>query len=133
MYSIRLLTTEDYPELCRWWRFFRFPPPPIECLPDNGTCGIMVSKGGVDICAGFLYFTNSALAWIEYIVSNPDYRNKDRKLAIQHLITEISELAKKRNKMVLFTSVKNQHLIKHFEACGYINSGNNTTEMVKLL
>lgn len=129
MYNIRLLTEDDYPVLCEWWKFWRFPAPPREFLPNNGTGGIMISKDGIDICAGFLYGTNSRLAWLEYIVSNPKYRD-NRAGAIQYLISELTRLAKETGYGAVFTSVKNENLVKHYEACGYFKGSNNTYEMV---
>lgn len=132
MYNVRVLTEEDYPVLCKWWQFWRFPAPPQDCLPSNGTGGIMVSKGDVDICAGFIYFTNSKLTWLEFIVSNNEYREKDRSEAIQFLIDELCGIAERQGYKAVFSSIKNKNLIKHYEACNFQkNSG--TTEFVKVL
>lgn len=130
MYNIRLTTQEDYETLCGWWKFWRFPAPPQDCLPNNGEGGVMILKDDIPVCAGFLYMTNSKLCWIEYIVSNPQYKEKDRKEVIRLLIHEISGLAQRKGFKAIFTSVKNQPLIKHYEACGYIFGSNNTTEMI---
>lgn len=128
-----MLTDDDYPVLCGYWRWHRFPAPYKDCLPEDGKGGLMVMKNGVNICAGFLYLTNSRLSWLEFIVSNPDYREKDRAEAIQCLIYELTYLAKRQGCRGVFTSVKNQNLIKHYEACGYVNNGKGTIEMVKVL
>lgn len=125
-----MLTEEDYPELCKWWGWFRFPAPDQEFLPNNGTGGVMITKDGVNVCAGFLFFTNSKLAWLEYIISNPEYREIDRKDAIVFLISELTQMAKRKGFKAIFTSIKNQNLIKHYEACGYSKGSNNTTEMI---
>ncbi len=130
MFSIRTIDNEDYSELLRWWSAWRFPAPPQDCLPNNGTGGIMVCKNSVNIVAGFLYFTNSKLCWMEFIVSNPKYKEDDRKEAIRFLIDELGHIAKSRGFKAVFTSVKNQHLIKHYEDCGYKKGSNNTYEMV---
>ena len=129
MYNVRLLTEGDYDTLLKWWRFWRFPAPPREFLPNNGCGGVMVSKDGVDICAGFLYITNSKFSWLEYIVSNHKYR-ENRAEAIQFLIEELTHLAKAKGCGAVFTSVKNENLIKHYESCGYTKGLNNTYEMV---
>ena len=89
----------------------------------------MVSLNGRYACAGFLYFTNSALAWAEYIVSSPHVRD-DRDIAIQGVISELTELAKAKGAEAIFTSLKNERLIKHYEACGYTKGSNNTCEMI---
>lgn len=92
----------------------------------------MISKGDVDICAGFIYFTNSRLVWIEYIVSNYEYKEKDRAEALRFLIDEICHISKVRGKKAVFTSVKNKNLIKHYEACDFIKN-EGTAEMIKVL
>lgn len=131
MFQSRILIDDDYSTLVDWWKQFRFPPVAQEMLPNNGLGGIIVSKDGIDICAGFLYTTNSKLAWIEFIVSNFEYKSPDRKDAIKHLINDLCAIAKDLGFKAVFTSVKNQSLIKHFEHNGFIQS--KATEMVKLL
>lgn len=133
MFKIRLLTDEDYPTLVEYWEFWRFPAPKKEYLPDEGRGGIMVHKNGVNICAGYLFFTNSKMAWIEFIVSNPEYKEKDRKEAICFLINELNYIAKSKGFEIIFTSVKNENLINRFKECGYVIGSENTKElMIKL-
>lgn len=132
MYSVRVLQPEDYDQLQRWWKFWRFPAPAQDCLPNNGTGGLMIIKDGVDVCAGFLYFTNSKMCWLEYIVSNPEIK-ENRAEAIQELIYELCSLAQRMGYKIVFTSVKNQNLINHYTQCGFLKGSNNTTEMVFLL
>lgn len=128
--KIRWLNQADYNELTHWWNWWRFPAPPREALPENGLGGMMIMKGEESICAGFLYFTNSKLAWLEFIVSNPNYREKDRAEAIVILISELSNLAKEKGCVSVFTSLRNQNLIKHFEEAGFLKGSSNTTEMI---
>lgn len=133
MFNIRYLNETDYDMLCQWWKWHRFPAPLKICLPDNGTNGLIVSKDGVNICCGFVYQTNSKMAWIEFIVSNPDYRQSDRKDAINYLIEMLCELAKGQGFLVAFTSVKNESLIKRYEDSGFLKGSIGTLEMVKIL
>ena len=74
-FTIRLLEDGDYENtLVKWWNDWKWDAPAKDFLPQEGRGGIMVSKDDVDICAGFLYFTNSKAAWCEFIVSNKDYK-----------------------------------------------------------
>lgn len=130
MFKVRKLNKSDYDKLIGWWSWFRFPAPPQECLPDNGECGLMISKDGIDVGAGFIYFTNSAMAWIEFIVSNPEYKNKDRQQAIEVLIVELTEICRSKGCKVVFTSIKNENLINRFATAGWVKGGVGTTEMV---
>lgn len=133
MFSVRLLEKDDYYTLVKWWKWHRFPAPASDCLPNDGKGGVMISKEGVDIAAGFLYFTNSNLCWLEFIVSNPEYRADDRAEGIQRLIHELTRIAKNNGFKAVFTSVKNQNLIKHYEICGFTKGSNNTHEMIAVL
>lgn len=116
-----------------WFKWWRFPAPPKEMLPENGLGGVMVSAGGVDVCAGFLYLTNSKTFWVEYIVSNPEYRDKDRSIGISVLLTELKLIAKSKGMKFGFMSVKNPALIGHLKDNGFIEGSTGTTEMFVVL
>lgn len=129
--KVRLTQKEDYTELCEWWKWHRFTTPSLDLL-DNLRFGLMVSIKNINICAGFIYFTNAkAYALMEYIVSS--HKVKDKKIrqeAIQFLIYSLQEMAKQNGVQVLFSSLRNPHLIKHYEECGFIKGSKNTTEMI---
>ncbi|KZE77495.1 hypothetical protein AV926_14060 [Myroides marinus] len=130
MFSARIIKEEDYTELLTWWKWHRFSPPLLEMLPNSG---VMISKEGVNICAGYIYFTNSKICWIEFIVSNPNYRELDRKEAIKELILQLGYIAKDNGFKVAYTNLKNPSLIKFFSDVGYHEGSINTTEMISLL
>lgn len=130
IFNARLLTESDYDKLLSFWKDNRFPAPPKDALPENGTGGIMIQKDGIDICAGFIYFTNSKIVWLEYVIADFNYREKDRKEAIQTLISELCGIAQRKGFKYVFTSLKNENLIKRFEEVGFSKGYNNTTEMV---
>ena len=132
MFKIRLLQEKDYEQLLVWWKWFRFPAPPKEMLPENALGGVMVYENDINICAGFIYFTNSKMCWIEFIISNPEYKHKDRKLAVKLVIDSLCHLAKENSCKVAFTSVKNQSLLNIYLENGFNNNG-LATEMTKLL
>ena len=97
-FNARKLTEQDYKMLVSWWKWWRWSPPAITLLPDNGTGGLIIEKNNEPIVAGFLYFTNSEMVLLEWIISNPEYRQKDRKDAIEFLIKVSETLCKKQNK-----------------------------------
>ncbi|MBP9793951.1 MAG: hypothetical protein KBC56_08135 [Flavobacterium sp.] len=120
----------DYEKFVDWWKWNRFPIPPSRMLPNNGLGGLkIVSDGGIDICAGFLFETNSGIAWIEFIVANPDI--KDKKIRHESQIMLIANLtveAEEKGFEAVFSSVKNPSLIKKFIEVGY--TPNQTTELM---
>ncbi|AGO48628.1 hypothetical protein Phi18:3_gp116 [Cellulophaga phage phi18:3] len=133
----RLLENSDYETLVGFWKANRFPPPSFDDLPTvNGELqGVMVHMEGVNICAGFIIDTtikNGAM--IEYIVANFDIKDRGiRKDALVMLINKLSELGKFIGKKYVFTSVKNQNLIKSFEDSGFNVGSSNTMEMIKIV
>lgn len=133
-FTIRLLNESDYDNtLVSWWEDWGWTAPPKEYLPENGLGGFMVSKGDVDICAGFAYFTNSKLAWCEFVISNFNYREEDRAEAIEYLINSISHSCKEAGYKSVWTCVVSEHLISKYENCGFVKTTNNCTEMIKVL
>lgn len=133
-FNIRLLNDSDYDNIIvGWWKDWGGEAPPKDSLPQDGTCGFMVSKGDIDICAGFAYFTNSGIAFCEFIVSNFNYREKDRNQAIETLIDTISEASFNAGYKYMWVSSFNKNLVKRYEACGYIKTQEDCVEMIKKL
>lgn len=132
--DIRLLKEGDYDNtLVKWWDKSDFPAPPKEVLPDNGLGGYMVYKGELDICAGFLYQTNSKIAWLEFVIANNEYRESDRGEALEMLINVMSIKAKDLGFSSIFTSLNHKVLISRYEKCGYKKASEGCTEMIKIL
>jgi hypothetical protein len=132
--TVRRLKEEDYEILKIWWRQWRWTPPVKEILPDNGTGGFIVYDGDTPVVAGFLYDTNSKIAWVEWVISNFDYRDKEgRKEAIEMLLIYLSGLAKAKGKSVCYSLLKNKSLIEAYKNVGYQASTTGYTEMIKVI
>lgn len=133
-FSIRYLNENDYDLLCKWWEAWGWTIPPRDFLPENGCGGLMVEKDGVPIIAGFIYFTNSAVAWSEFIISDFNFKNKkDRKKSKEILIFELCELAKSKGSKYVYSVVKNQFLKKDYQDAGFTNGSVKVDEMFMLL
>ena len=130
--DVRYVSSTDYHNsLVKWWKFWRFPAPNLDMLPESG---IIVSKDGVDICAGYLYFTNSKIAWLEYVVSNNEVRDRElRKEAICHLINTLSYIGKESGFKYIYASIKHQALIESYVDCGFMKGTESCTELFKLI
>ena len=69
-FNLRTVSGEDYDNvLLKWWKNWGWEAPPKDFLPETG---LIVSKDNVDICAGFLYLTNSKVGLTEFVVSNKE-------------------------------------------------------------
>jgi len=128
MFTIRNLKEDDYDTLCKWWKENKFPIVPRQILPDNGLGGIMVQVDNIDVCACFLYLTNSKICWLEYIVMDFQYKDKKNREKVKELaINQLRIFAKELGFEAMFTSVKNPNLVKTFETLGF--SKDETVEM----
>jgi hypothetical protein len=133
--TIRKLKYSDYDEiLVDWWKSWRWTPPSRDFLPENGEGGFIVYDGDTPVCAGFNYLTNSKVGWCEFIISNFEYKDKDkRKDAITMIINTIDGVLKISGCKYVFTSVKNKSLIETYKELGYTVGSSNSLEMVKEL
>lgn len=117
--NIRALKDTDWENMSSWWKWWRWPEVSKETLPLNGCGGIMVCKGEIPIAAGFLYLSNSKVAWLDWIVSNPQYREPDRKEALETLIIALEQVAIQENYSIIISIARNKSLINIHKKLGY--------------
>jgi hypothetical protein len=131
MNTVNTISENDYKQFYKWWEFWRWTPPAKELLPYNGLGGLKITdENGIDICVGFLYETNSGIAWIEFIVSNPEIKNAEiRSQGRKELIRYLTLLAENKGFKVVFSSLANEQLINEFHENGYSVSKDKTKEL----
>jgi hypothetical protein len=129
----RPLKEEDYEIICKWWKWWRWPVIPKEMLPDKGKSGFIVEKNNIPIVSAFLYLTNSTGALLEWIVSNPEYREDDRKEAIELLITNAEVVCKNMGITYMFSIGRSKHLMKTHEKLGWQVDKKPSYEIIKNL
>ena len=132
--SVRKLTEEDYPTLVEWWKGWKWDPVPVDFLPDNGTGGAMViDADGDPICAGFVYSTNSKVAWVDWIISSHQYKGDDRGQALDLLIATLSEYCKIMGAKYIYALLKHKGLVDRYKKFGFHKADTYNTEMIKTL
>ena len=119
--NIRKLKESDWDTLVSLWKMWPEwkQHPTKDLLPENGTGGFIVEKNNTPIIAGFLYTTNSKVGWIEWIVSNKDYREKDRKQAAELLVSGKEHVAKISGCEIILSVGRNKGLIQTHKDLGY--------------
>jgi hypothetical protein len=117
--TVRELKESDWEDMSSWWKWWRWPEVSKETLPLNGCGGVMVCKGEIPVAAGFLYLSNSKVAWLDWIVSNPQYRESDRKEALEMLINTLEEVARQQNYSIIISIARNKSLINIHKKLGY--------------
>jgi hypothetical protein len=132
---IEPLKVDTYDTILRkWWVDWGWTPPQKEFLPDNGNGGLIVYADGVPVCAGFLYVTNSKVSWVDWIISNKEFRDKPfRKQAMMMLIDSLTNISKNLGNKYVYALIKHPSLIETYKGCGYKQGDTYTSEMIKIL
>lgn len=131
--QIRSLQESDWETLQEWWTKWNWPEMNRDLLPLNGLGGLIVCKGDMPIVAGFLYLTNSKVAQMEWIISNQDYRDPDRKGALEMLILGLEEVALSVGKNIILSIGRNTGLINMHKKLGYMVDKGPSYEISKKL
>ena len=71
-----------------------------------------MENNNTPIVAGFLYKTNSKGVLLEWIISNPKYKEEDRQVAIELLINGAENVSKELGYKYMFSIGRNKHLIE---------------------
>lgn len=128
----RQLKDSDWETLTAWWDSWPdWVSPSKDFLPDNGTGGLMIQKNNKPIVAGFLYFTNSKSVLLEWIISDPNYKDTDRQEAVELLIKTAEKVCKDAGKKYMFSIGRNKNLIKLHEKIGWNVDKKASYEIVK--
>jgi len=128
----RQLKDSDWETLTAWWDSWPdWVSPSKDFLPDNGTGGLMIQKNNKPIVAGFLYFTNSKSVLLEWIISDPNYKEIDRQEAVELLIKTAEKVCKDAGKKYMFSIGRNKNLIKLHEKIGWNVDKKASYEIVK--
>jgi len=131
--NTRTLTGSDYEILSDWWKAWGWPVMKKDMLPDNGTGGIMVENEGENIVAGFLYWSNSKLVWLDWIISNPSADKKIRKQAIEMLILTAEQMVKEAGSKYIMSISRSNSLLKIHEKIGWSVDKTPSHEMIKII
>ena len=131
--NTRTLTESDYEILSDWWKAWGWPVMAKDMLPDNGTGGIMIENKGENIVAGFLYWSNSKLVWLDWIISNPNADKKIRKQAIEMLILTAEQMVKDAGSKYMMSISRSNSLLKIHEKIGWNVDKTPSHEMIKVI
>ncbi len=71
-----------YATFCEWTLYYGIPALPIQFLPQSG---FVID----DVAMGFMYRTDSKLAWIENLAANPTLPRETRTLGLDAVVAAI--------------------------------------------
>ena len=131
--NTRTLTESDWETLSNWWKAWNWPVMAKDMLPDNGTGGIMVENKGENIVAGFLYWSNSKLVWLDWIISNPKTNRDIKQEAIKKLILTAESMTKEAGSKFMMSISRSNSLLKIHKELGWTIDKTPSHEMVKII
>ena len=131
--NTRTLTESDYEILTDWWKAWNWPILVKDMLPDNGTGGIMVENEGENIVAGFLYWSNSKMVWLDWIISNPKTNRDIRQEAIKKLILTAESMTKEAGSKFMMSISRSNSLLKIHKELGWTIDPDPSHEMIKAI
>jgi hypothetical protein len=108
----------------KWAEKHSFPLPPKEYLPETG---LIVE----DTAAGFVYLSNSNLAWVEWIFSNPEKSPEERQESIDSLMSTLEKIAIAHGAKALFSSSGSEGYRKVLERNGFTETDKNVIQHIK--
>ena len=131
--NTRTLTESDYEILTDWWKAWGWPVIVRDMLPDNGTGGIMIEHEGENVVAGFLYWSNSKMVWLDWIISNPKTNRDIRQEAIKKLILTAESMTKEAGSKFMMSISRSNSLLKIHKELGWTIDKTPSHEMVKII
>ena len=131
--NTRTLTESDYEILTDWWKAWGWPVIVKDMLPDNGTGGIMIENEGENVVAGFLYWSNSKMVWLDWIISNPKTNRDIRQEAIKKLILTAESMTKEAGSKFMMSISRSNSLLKIHKELGWTIDPDPSHEMIKAI
>ena len=129
--NIRKLKQDDLTFIKKWWEAWpEWVSPADDFLPETG---VVVENNGKPVVAGFIYLTNAKVALLEWIISDPEYRENDRDSLIELLIEGAENMVKHLEYKYLFSVCQHEKLIDKHKKLGWIIDKYPSHETTKIL
>ena len=122
--NIRKIELEDYEYINKWWVEQGFDALHTDILPMDGLGGIIIEKEK-PIAVAYLYLTNSKMGYVDNLITDPNYKSKDRFDIILKLIMTCEKMAKKAGCLEIWAITNSKGVIKRCEELKYNISKNN--------
>ena len=122
--NFRSFKEGDYETCCKWWKWWwkhhEGDPPPKALLPQDKRCFIIEKNNTLVACYFLFIMEPMTVGWATYLVSNPEYKEKDRRDLIKLLIQNVEKEAEKYGIMQLFTVCGDKHMSNIHDSLDWI-------------
>lgn len=130
--TLRSFKGADYLTLVGWWKAHWDTNAALmtrEHLPDIGL--VVEGASGAKQAMGFLYRTDSKIAWIELVTVNPELAPELRAKALDEVIVGLVKQAKDNGFKTVFTTTHHEGLISKFRKLDFVVGDRNMTQLIR--
>ena len=120
----------DYLEISSWWTQRNMMVIDRALLPETG---FVVHKEDQKVCCGWMYQTDSSIAWLGWLTTNPEFDTMGRQRALEKLILHFIDAAKSEGYAALFAETNNDSLKKRYENTGFNKGDENSSQFLRRL
>ena len=113
---IKKFKTNEEKNILNWWNDWGLKTPDIECLPKKG---YVVTYNNIKVAAGYLYYTNAKIAYVDFVISNINYREKNRNDLITALIDYMVNKALKKGCKFVWATKSNKNIVEKVKKLKY--------------
>ena len=123
--NFRSFKEGDYETCRKWWKWWWSGPSGRSAvervfLPKDERC-FVIEKNGIPVACYFLFIMEpQTVGWVTYLISNPEYKEKDRRDLIKLLIQNVEKEAEKYGIMQLFTVCGDRHMSNIHDSLDWI-------------
>lgn len=114
----------------KWWQEHGWPTIPHQALPQFGLIALLNDKPRA---VGFIYKTDSCIAWLEWILKDPSLVAQDKDIVLDYLIKDLIQYAKDQGFRIVFTSIENKSLGHRLLGHGFKSNDSKMTNMTLTL
>ena len=109
-YNVRQVTAEDYTCINEWYSQRKELRPKSILLPNGGLDGFIIEKNNKPIAVIYLYLTNSKMGYMDFLISDPNYKNKDKYNMIMELQDACTEALLRKGCRIVWAMTSYDHL-----------------------
>lgn len=124
----KLITKKELKEVFEWWNYYGFEPVPETSLPK---LGLIVSKDNINLYSCFVYFTDSDIAWVEWVVSNPKAPVDKKRGAFEYMMEIIEVILRLKGVAKIFTATNLPQFKNKLKKNQFIETDKDISHFIK--
>ena len=127
---VRKIQEKDLDLFDTWYKKYDDTMPERDFLPEDGLGGFVVCKGDDPIGAMWLYLTNAKTCIPTFMISDKDYKDVDKKEALQLLMDFTTDFGEQLGCKYAFAWARGNRVLDYHLESGYVKSPDQYHEVI---